>query len=335
VFGKPSWQTGSGVPSDGKRDVPDIALNASPAHDPYLTCGPGDCTNGFRDSSNNFAAVGGTSAGAPTFAGILALINEATSSNGLGNVNPMLYSLAANNSSNNVFHDVTSGNNKVPCTSGSTNCPSGTTSIGFSAGAAYDQATGLGSLNVANLIAAWIGTSPAADFSISGANATVATPGGTGTSTITVTAMNGFTGTVNLTCSPSSASAQITCSLNPTSLDMSTGTTNGTKTATLSMVTVADLQMPKPWERRGTWFAATGGLFAAVLLGGVSSRRRWPGLLAFLVVVAVLAGVACGGGSGGSTQQKSQGTPAGSYTVTVTGTSGSTTHATTVNLTVQ
>lgn len=333
VFGKPSWQTGAGVPADGKRDVPDVALNASPAHDPYLTCGPGDCTNGFRDSSNNYAAVGGTSAGAPTFAGILALINEATSSNGLGNVNPMLYSLAANNSSNNAFHDVASGDNKVPCTSGTANCPAGTTSIGFKAGADYDQTTGLGSLNVANLISAWMGVTPSADFSISGANSTTAA-GGTGTSTLTVTALNGFTGTVDLTCAPSSASAQITCSLNPTSLDMSTGTTNGTKTATLNMVTVADLQMPNQWQRRGTWFAATGGLFAAVLLGSVSPRRRWLGLLSLFVVVALLTGVACGGG-GGSTVKKSEGTPAGSYTVTVTATSGSTTHSTDVNLTVQ
>jgi len=100
------------------------------------------------------------------------------------------------------------------------------------------------------------------------------------------------------------------------------------------MVTVADLQMPNHWQRRGTWFAASGGLFAAVLLGGVSSRRRWLALVGFFVVVTILMGVACGGG-GGSAQKKTQGTPAGSYTVTVTATSGSTTHATSVNLTVQ
>jgi hypothetical protein len=100
------------------------------------------------------------------------------------------------------------------------------------------------------------------------------------------------------------------------------------------MVTVADLQMPNHWQRRGTWFAATGGLFAAVLLGGLSSRRRWLGIIGLFMVVAVLTGVACGGG-GGSTVKKSQGTPAGSYTVTVTATSGSTTHTTSVNLTVQ
>ena len=38
LFAKPSWQTGTGVPADGFRDVPDIAINASPGHDGYLTC---------------------------------------------------------------------------------------------------------------------------------------------------------------------------------------------------------------------------------------------------------------------------------------------------------
>src|SRR5439155_21167209 len=104
IFGKPSWQTGTGVPADGKRDVPDIALNASNGHDPVLICSQDffsganppvtSCTSGFRASDQSLAAIGGTSVGAPTFAGILALINQATASNGLGNVNPMLYQLA-------------------------------------------------------------------------------------------------------------------------------------------------------------------------------------------------------------------------------------------------
>ena len=333
VFSKPSWQNGTGVPADGKRDVPDISFNASNAHDSYLICGPGDCTNGFRDSSNNFSAVGGTSAGAPAFAGILALLNEATGSNGLGNVNPMLYSLAADNINNNAFHDVSNGDNKVACTTGTPNCPTGTTSFGFIAGAGYDQATGLGSLQVANLITSWLAVTPTADFDVSGLTTTAAR-GGSGTSTITVSAMNGFTGTVTLTCSPSSTTAQISCSLNPASLDMSSGTANNTKTSTLNITTVAALDTPFQWRHRGTLFASTGGLFAAVLLGGISSRRRrWLGTIVGLVVVAVLAGVACGGGSGGG--GGGGGTPAGTYTITVTGTSGSTTRATTVNLLVQ
>src|SRR4029077_16256921 len=50
LFAKPSWQQGAGVPADGFRDVPDIALNASPDHDPYLICSAGWCTNGYRNS---------------------------------------------------------------------------------------------------------------------------------------------------------------------------------------------------------------------------------------------------------------------------------------------
>jgi|KBSSwiStaDraftv2_1062776.scaffolds.fasta_scaffold02226_1 subtilase family serine protease len=332
VFSKPSWQTGAGVPADGKRDVPDISFNASNAHDPYLICGPQDCTNGFRDASNNFSGVGGTSAGAPVFAGVLALLNQATSSNGLGNVNPMLYSLAANSASNHAFHDVTSGDNKVTCTAGTSGCPTGTTSIGFSAATGYDLTTGLGSLNIANLVTAWVASAPAADFDLNGLT-TTATRGSSGNSTITVTALNGFTGTVNLTCSPSSQNVQISCSLNPAILDMSSGTTNNTKTSTLNITTVADLETPFRWKHTGTFFATTGGLFAAVLLGGISSRpRRWLQMIAMFAVLLTLAGVACGGGGGGGSSKV---TPAGTYSISVTGTSGSTSHATDVSLVVQ
>jgi subtilase family serine protease len=344
IFGKPSWQAGTGVPTDGKRDVPDIAFNGSNVHDSYLICsqdelttidpGATSCAIGFRDSNSNFAAVGGTSAGVPTFAGVVALLNQATSSSGLGNVNPMLYALAASNSQNHAFHDITSGNNMVPCTSGSTNCPSGTTSIGFSAGTGYDRVTGLGSLDVGNLITAWLAVTPTADFSLGGSTSTISAPGGSGSATVTVTALNGFAGTVNLTCA-GSAAAQISCSLNPTSLDMSTGTTNNTATATLSITTVAELQMPSPWHRRGTLFGATGGLFAAVILGGIPlrRRRRWLAVLGLVLCVAVLVGVGCGGGSSGG--GGNSGTPAGTYSITVTGTSGSTVHGATVSLTVQ
>src|SRR6266851_2810620 len=214
IFGKPSWQVGPGVPNDGKRDVPDVALSASPGHDGYLICSQDfftsggstatSCTSGFRASDQTLARIGGTSAGAPIFAGILALINQATASNGLGNVNPMLYSLAANPSSSNAFNPVTSGDNKVLCTAGTRNCPSGG-KIGFIAGPGYDQVTGLGSLNVSNLITAWLAATPSADFSIDGLVSAVAAPGQQGTSTITVTALNGFTGTVNLSCAPSVA----------------------------------------------------------------------------------------------------------------------------------
>ena len=339
VFSKPSWQTGTGVPNDGKRDVPDIALNGSSNHDPYLICSQDlfvqqkssatSCTNGFRASDQTFAAIGGTSAGAPTFAGILALINQATGSNGLGNVNPMLYQLAA---TNGVFHDIATGDNKVPCTAGSKNCPSGTTKIGFAAGNGYDQVTGLGSPNVTNLINAWVAASVSPDFSLEGLVSTASAPGAQGTSTVTVTALNGFSQTVSLTCAPASTTVHISCSLNPTSVDLSAGRI---QTSALTITTAADLRLPFGRRVRGLWIAAGGGVFAAVIVGGVPSRRRrWLMLGLGLGVIAVL--LSCGGGGrGGGGGGNNSGTPAGTYIVTVTGSGGGSSHTANISFTVQ
>src|SRR5882672_10220901 len=171
IFGKPSWQTGTGVPSDGARDVPDISLNASTAHDPYLVCTQihattgapltSGCQNGFRISSTdmNLTAFGGTSFGAPTFAGILALVNQKTASTGQGNINYILYPLAASNPT--AFHPITTGDNTSPCTIGTQDCPSGN-SIGFAATTGYDLATGLGTIDATNLVNLWSSISTSA-----------------------------------------------------------------------------------------------------------------------------------------------------------------------------
>ncbi|HMD86062.1 MAG TPA: S53 family peptidase [Terriglobia bacterium] len=160
VFPKPPWQTGTGVPNDGFRDVPDLALNASPAHDGYLTCNQGSCVNGYRNPNNTtvpnaLTVVGGTSVAVPTFGGIVALINQQMNTpGGQGNINPTLYSMAATSPA--AFHDITTGNNIVPCTSGTPDCPaSAPFQIGFTAGVGYDQATGLGSIDAYNLVTAW------------------------------------------------------------------------------------------------------------------------------------------------------------------------------------
>ncbi len=149
VYTKPAWQTGTGVPSDGARDVPDIALNASDAHDPYIVVSEGEAIG-----------VGGTSASSPSFAGILALLNQYLVQNnvqskpGLGNINPKLYSLASSGKGA-AFHDITVGNNIVPCQVGTANCTTG--SFGYSAGPGYDLVTGLGSVDAYNLITTWAG----------------------------------------------------------------------------------------------------------------------------------------------------------------------------------
>ncbi|HEY2018818.1 MAG TPA: CARDB domain-containing protein, partial [Bryobacteraceae bacterium] len=146
-FKKPSWQKGAGVPNDGARDVPDVSLTASPFHDPYALI-----------SSGGFVPTGGTSAAAPAFAAVVALLNQylvsrkALAQPGLGNINPMLYSLAQ--TAPDAFHDVTSGSNLVPCDPGSTfDCLTGT--MGFNAGPGYDQVTGLGSVDAFNLALDW------------------------------------------------------------------------------------------------------------------------------------------------------------------------------------
>ena len=340
VFGKPSWQAGTGIPADGKRDVPDIALNASNVHDSYLICSQdvfdsstppvalASCANGFRASDNaTLTGIGGTSAGAPTFAGIVALLNQATGANGLGNVNPMLYSLFANNAQTQVFHDITSGDNKVPC---SANC-GGAASIGFTAGPGYDQVTGLGSLNVTNLVTAWLAASPGApDFGIDGLVSST-TNGKTGTSTVTVTAFNGFNGTVNLTCAASNAGVQIGCSLNPASVDLSSAQT---RTSQLSITTAAGMRLPSEAGPRGFWLAMSGGVLAAILLFAAPKKRRLS-TLGILVIGTLFTSVACGGGGSSSVKQQSSGTPKGTYVITVTGTSGATTHSANISFTVQ
>jgi hypothetical protein len=178
LFGKPSWQTGvPNIPADSHRDVPDISLDASPDHDSYLYCTQvttvgspnayvSSCqATSFRlsdpgqsDNDDFLALAGGTSFAAPEFAGLLAVIEQKLATGGgLGNINPSLYKLASNATTYaSAFHDITTGNNQVPCTTGSPNCPTGSNPvIGYVAGTGYDQATGIGTVDANNLATAF------------------------------------------------------------------------------------------------------------------------------------------------------------------------------------
>lgn len=162
TFGKPWWQNGvAGIPADKARDLPDISLAAAWDHDPYVLCLEGLCQ---LDSNGGFSfeGVGGTSAAAPSLAGIMALIGQKMGAR-LGPPNYLLYRLASKERSAQcngsaatppagtcVFHDITVGNNAVPLEPGY-----GTSSAHYRATAGYDLATGLGSVNVANLLNKW------------------------------------------------------------------------------------------------------------------------------------------------------------------------------------
>ena len=157
-FSKPSWQVAVGVPADGARDIPDVSLAASGAHDPYFLCGPPD-SNGNDCSNGYIYEAGGTSFGAPIFSGIVALIGQARGI-AQGNINSQIYAMSASTPA--AFHDITVGDNESPCTSGSTDCPNGTTAIGYSATTGYDLASGLGSIDVYAFAQAFSGYGSAA-----------------------------------------------------------------------------------------------------------------------------------------------------------------------------
>lgn len=181
---KPAWQNGSGVPADGRRDVPDMSFPAA-SHNAYYTC---YATDGGDCSQNRFALFYGTSAGTPSMAAITALINQRTGTR-QGNLNPLLYQLAAN-SANNVFHDAsvpTSGVYNCSAATPSTcnNSTPGSTSLtgglaGYVLTPGFDLATGWGSLDVGNLLAAvgsaqaatttTVALSPASGFVLVGTN---------------------------------------------------------------------------------------------------------------------------------------------------------------------
>jgi subtilase family serine protease len=339
----PAWQSGAGFITSG-RNVPDIALNASNFHDFYLLCigtDPQDnltsCTNGFLDSMGEPAGVGGTSAGAPTFAGMVALLDQAIDPTGVGNVNLELYPLAASTPA--AFNDITTGSNMVPCTTGSPSCPSTGPhpgQLGYSAAAGYDQASGLGSVNADTLVTNWPGFSGTATFTVGGTPVTIAAAGAPGTSTITVDPLNSFSGTVTLTCTPP-PSVLITCSITPSvTVTGSNATATLTINTTAAHVALASAAAPNRPKGMG-WFMVSGaGLFAGVLVMGVPSRRRkTTAMFAMLLFAFMVTGVACGGGSSSGSNPTTPGTPAGIYTVGVSAVSGSITRPLSVFVTVK
>ncbi|HLG99005.1 MAG TPA: protease pro-enzyme activation domain-containing protein [Bryobacteraceae bacterium] len=193
-FVKPAWQRGPGVPNDNTRDVPDISFSAAGNHDPYMVI-----------NANGQRATGGTSASSPSFAGVVALLNQYAvqqgwqTEPGLGNINPQLYRLAQ--TFPNAFHDITQGDNKVPCMQASPDCSSGT--LGFTAGAGYDLATGLGSADVYNLVTQWNTATASTTTQVSAAPTSI-TVGDTLQLTAAVTGSTDAvpTGTVAFTAGP-------------------------------------------------------------------------------------------------------------------------------------
>jgi subtilase family serine protease len=159
----PAWQTGVGVPGSQGRYTPDVSFNAS-VREGYFTCVAAQGAScEVVDGSFRYLLSGGTSASAPSMAGIAALLNQ-QAGGAQGNLNPRLYALAAD-PANGVFHDVTVASSGVagcnaatpsPCNN-STPGPGGLSGglAGYLVGTGYDLATGLGSIDVAKLLEHW------------------------------------------------------------------------------------------------------------------------------------------------------------------------------------
>ena len=193
IFSKPSWQANVfGIVTGGRRDLPDVSMFGGTGDNAFILICNSDVANGgspcnYSDPASTFEnASGGSSAAAPLFAGVLALIGQKTGQR-WGNPNPVLYKAAAAaygsaaspnserlarcnaNNGNAVgadcmFRDTTRGDISVPCQPGTANCFSNpgdvygvlststsANSPAYFAGPGWDFATGLGSVNATNL----------------------------------------------------------------------------------------------------------------------------------------------------------------------------------------
>ncbi len=173
LYSVPSWQ--AGFASGAYRNLPDVSLLAgngfygalwSICTDQTLT-GYADCAAGATGTNLYLTGIGGTSASAPAFAGMLALVKQKTGSR-LGQADDVLYSLAKTGYST-VFHDITTGDNSVNCEITNGGCSETYGGYyfmdGYNAVAGYDMASGLGSVNASKMVSNWTSTALAATTS--------------------------------------------------------------------------------------------------------------------------------------------------------------------------
>jgi pseudomonalisin len=342
VYGKPSWQLAPGVPADGMRDVPDVAMSAA-IHDSYVIVLKG-----------GMSAVGGTSAAAPSLASAMALVVQ-NAGTAQGNLNPILYKLATRQLSGGgaaVFHDITSGNNGVP----------GVT--GFTAGAGYDQATGLGSIDANLLVDHWGDAS--GTFAVTAASSSLTVGKGTSnTVKLTLTASSGFNSPVTISSSGAptgvtvafssstlTATTPVTATISATSSAAAgtstitiTGTSAGVShTAAIAVTITTPTFTLTPSATSSTLTAGTPAFITFMTAGqsGFSAAVALTvsGLPQGVTAVFSPASIALPGvssqSSGSSTLKltAASGTAAGTTALTVTGTGGGATKTVAISLTV-
>jgi len=335
----PSWQTpvdGCSGCSTTLRNGPDVAAEAN--FDFYYCADQSGCGTG----------LGGTSFAAPMWAGYLALANQQAAANSqtIGYINPIIYPAAEGSSYSTLFHDITSGS----CT-------------GDSAGTGYDLCTGWGSPKTNGLINL-LAPSSSQSFTLSASPSSLTiTQGSNGTSTITVTDVGGFSGSVTLAASGLPSGVTAAFGTNPTTstsvltLTASATATTGTATVTitgtsgsLQATTTIALTVNAAASPNFTISASPSSLSIAQGNNGTStititSQNSFSSATT-LSASGLPSGVtaafspnpvtppANGTATSVLTLTASSTAATGTATVTVTGTSGSLVHSTTIALTV-
>src|SRR6266849_574513 len=384
---KPSWQSVLGNPADGVRDTPDVSLFAADGlwSHYYIFCWSDTAHGGAVCGADPSAwsGAGGTSFASPIMAGIQALINQ-KAGGPQGNPASVYYQLAAaeygstgntscNSSNGNtvaatcVFYDVTLGDMDVDCVG--PNCYLANGSVGVlstsnnSFAAAYgtttgwDFATGIGTINAANLINNWPSSSQQPGFTVSASPANLTLlQGAAGSTTITINPLNGFSGNVNLTVSglptgvtaifgtnPATTSSLLTLSATGTA---TTGTVNVTVTGSSgSLTNTTTVSLTVNPKRNFTLSASPSSLSITQGASGASTITVAPqngfngnvSLSASGLPSGVTASFNPGSTASTSTLTLTASSTAttGTVTVTITGTSGSLTNTTTISLTIR
>jgi subtilase family serine protease len=280
AYTKPPFQTGSfGTALGGatNRAIPDISFFSGNGFNgaSYIVCQSDATTSGAACSLSSpysdFLLVGGTSAATPSFAAVMALVNQQTGQR-QGNANYVLYGLAAKDpnyasgacnsatppAAGCVFNDVVQAinsnevqwNNSVACVSGSPNCkvasgaPYGILAdsngnAAYTAVAQYDFTSGLGSINVGNLLTKW--TSFARTATSTALNGLTGTTSGANLSATVIVSPtpSGASGTETVALNGYDAGGNPTGSMGPFALNKATANiTNVTNLLPVGTVTV-------------------------------------------------------------------------------------------------
>jgi subtilase family serine protease len=143
VYARPAWQKRLARAGGGGRGVPDVAYDAGVNGGVLTHIGWFLAALGYNPDAPLYLTFGGTSAGAPQWAGLAADADQMAKRD-LGNINDNLYKLSAHSHGTVSFHDVTTGNNDVAEIDGQ----------GYDAGPGWDAVTGLGTPNAVALVPA-------------------------------------------------------------------------------------------------------------------------------------------------------------------------------------